>query len=142
MKALAIWRIEIFQISPSRKCVSYWSSNLHTWTLNTTITAISLSPIHVYTDYWHPERGFFLWKSQTFGLGQTNWDEIFWCIWGIFSQFISTNFVTVGSLSMFSISQPSFQQKLSLYTQIPTIFLGVRVKFGPERIRNLVIVCP
>jgi hypothetical protein len=47
-------------------------------------------------DYGHPERAFFQ-KSHTFGLGKTNWAEKFWGIWGIFSQFISTHFGTVGS---------------------------------------------
>ena len=40
------------------------------------------------TDYGHPERALFQ-KSQTFGLGQTNWAYIFWGIWGIFGQTIS-----------------------------------------------------
>ena len=42
----------------------------------------------------------------------------FWDIWDIFSQFISTHFGTVSPLSMFSINQPLFLQKLSLYIQI------------------------
>ena len=29
-------------------------------------------------------------KSRTFGLGQTNWADKFWGIWGIFSQTIRT----------------------------------------------------
>ena len=40
-------------------------------------------------NYGHPERAFFQ-KFETFGLGQTNWAEIFWGIWGIFGQTIST----------------------------------------------------
>ena len=35
------------------------------------------------TDYGHPERAFFQ-RFETFGLGQTNWAEIFWDI-GVFS---------------------------------------------------------
>ena len=54
------------------------------------------------TDNGHPER------AQTFGLGQTNWDEN--CL-GIFGRFISTHFGTVGSFSMFSINQLLFRQK-------------------------------
>ena len=50
-------------------------------------------------------------KSQTFGLGHTNWPDEFWGIWGIFGQFISTHFGTVSPLSMFSTNQPSFLQK-------------------------------
>jgi len=39
-------------------------------------------------DYGHPERAFFQ-KLETFGLGQTNWAEILWGIWGISGQTIS-----------------------------------------------------
>ena len=62
-------------------------------------------------------------KSQTFGLGQTNWAENFGGIWGIFGRFISTHFGTVGSLSMFSINQPLFLQKTKpLYPNPPKKF--------------------
>ena len=40
-------------------------------------------------------------KFRTFGLGQTNWADKFWGIWGIFSQTISTHFSTVSPLIMF-----------------------------------------
>ena len=39
------------------------------------------------TDYGRP-----ISKSQNFGLRQTNCADIFWGIWGIFGQFISTHF--------------------------------------------------
>ena len=42
-----------------------------------------------HTDNGHPERAFFQ-KFETFGLGQTNWAEILWGIWGISGQTIST----------------------------------------------------
>jgi hypothetical protein len=54
-------------------------------------------------------------NSRTFGLGQTNWADKFWDIWGIFGRIISTHFGTVSRLSMFSIIQPLFLQKLSPY---------------------------
>ena len=50
-----------------------------------------------------PDEDFFSSKSQTFGLGQTNWPDTFWVIWGIFGRYISTHFGTVSPLSMFSI---------------------------------------
>ena len=50
------------------------------------------------------QRELFFRKFQTFGLGQTNWADKFGGIWGIFGQFISTHFGTVGPLSMFSIN--------------------------------------
>jgi hypothetical protein len=81
-------------------------------------------------------------KSQTLGLGQTIWADKFWGIWGIFGRFIRTHFGTVSPLSIFSINQPLFLKKLSLYNQIPNIYLGLGFEFGPQRIRDLAIVCP
>ena len=93
-------------------------------------------------DYGHPERAFFR-NSQIFGLGQTNGAENVLGILGIFDQFISTHFGTVGSLSTFSfIINHYFSKKPSFYIQIPIIYLGVGVEFGPETIKNLDIVCP
>ena len=46
-------------------------------------------PILLVTDNGHPERAFFQ-KFKTFGLGQTNWAEIFGGILGISSQTIGT----------------------------------------------------
>ena len=61
---------------------------------------------------WTPNEAFFSLKSRTFGLGQTNWADKFWGIWGIFGHTINTHFGTVSPLSMFSIIQPLFLQKL------------------------------
>ena len=38
-----------------------------------------------------PNEAFFI-EIQAFGLGQTNWADKFWGIWGIFGQTISTHF--------------------------------------------------
>ena len=66
-------------------------------------------------------------KSRTFGLGQTNWADKFWGVWGIFSQTNSTHFGTVSPLSMFSIIQPLFLQKTKpLYPQ-PKYLFGIRI---------------
>ena len=65
-----------------------------------------------------PERAFFQ-KSQTFGLWQTFWDEIFWSIWGNLGQIISIHFGTVSSLSMFFIIQPLFLQKTNPWYPTP-----------------------
>ena len=79
------------------------------------------------TDYGHPERAF-IQKSRTFGLGQTFWADFFRGIWGIFGWIISTHF------GMFSIIQPLFQKKLSLYIiHIPNIFLGLGFEFGLQK---------
>ena len=50
-------------------------------------------------------------KPQTFRLGQRIWEDKFWGIWGIFGRFISTQFFTVSSLSMFFLNQVLFLQK-------------------------------
>ena len=63
---------------------------------------IFAAPILHTTDYGCQMKLFSL-KSRTYGLGQTNWADKFWGIWGIFGQTISTHFGTVSPLSMFSI---------------------------------------
>ena len=74
------------------------------------------------TDYGRPMKPFFM-KFRTFVLGQTNWADKFWGIWGIFGQTISTNFGTVSSLSMFSIIQQLFLQKTKpLYPHAKYLF--------------------
>ena len=45
-------------------------------------------------------------NSRSFELGQTNWANKFWGVWGIFG----THFDIVSTLSMFSIIQPLFLQ--------------------------------
>ena len=90
----------------------------------------------ILTDYGRPMKSFFI---ETFGLEQTIWADKFWGIWGLFGRFISTHFGTLRPLSMLFNNQPLFLQKLSLYIQIPKIYLKVGVEFGPERIRNVVI---
>ena len=83
-------------------------------------------------------------KSQNFWA----WADTFWGICGIFDQFISTHFGTVSPLSIISINQPLFLQKLSFNIQIPNIYLGLGLEFefefefGPQRIRDLAIMCP
>ena len=51
---------------------------------------------------------------------------------------------TVNPLSMFSILQPLFLQKKSLYIHISDIYLGLGFEFEcrPQRIRDLAFVCP
>ena len=94
------------------------------------------------TDYERPMKPFFSSKYQNFGLGQTIWADKFWGIWGTFGPFISNHFGTVSPLSMFPINQPLFLQKTKpfIYIPIPNIYLGLGLKFGPQRIRDLAIV--
>ena len=79
------------------------------------------------------------------GTHRTKWVQInFRTLWGIFEQFISTyvGTMSMSPLSMFSINQPLFLQKLSLYIPNPNIYLGLGLEFRTQRIRDLVIVCP
>jgi hypothetical protein len=46
-------------------------------------------------------------------------------IWGIFGQFISTNFGTVNLLSMFSNNQPLFLQKTNSLYPNPKYLFGI-----------------
>ena len=69
----------------------------------------------------------FFWKSQTFGLGQTNWAKKFGGIWGIFSRIISTHFGTVSPLSMFSTNQPLFLQKTKPLYPNPKYLFGIGI---------------
>ena len=73
-------------------------------------------------------------KSRTFRLGQTNWADKFWGIWGIFGKTISTHFGTVSPLAMFSIIQPLFLQKNKPLYPHPNKYLGLRFEFGSQRI--------
>jgi hypothetical protein len=92
-----------------------------------------------HTDYGRPMKPFFI-EIPNFGLGQTIWADNFG---GIFGQFISTDFGTVSPLSMLPINQTLFlQKKTCLYIQIPNIYLGLGLEFGPKQIRGLAIVCP
>jgi hypothetical protein len=56
-------------------------------------------------------------KYRTFGLGQTNWADKSWGIWGIVGQTIST--------LVFHIFNHYFYKKLSLYIHIPNIYLNL-----------------
>ena len=86
-------------------------------------------------DYGRPMKRFFIEISNIWALA----DKL-GGIWGYFQPIYQHLFWSVRPLSMFSINQPLFLQK-SLYIQIPSIYLGLGFEFGPQRIRNLAIVC-
>ena len=85
------------------------------------------------TDNGRPMKSFSL-KFKTFGLGQTNWVNKFWGIWGTCGQTISTHFGTVSSLSMVSIIELVFLQELSLYIHISNICLDWDLNLGREEL--------
>ena len=59
-------------------------------------------------------------KSRNFGLGQTNWADEFWGIWGIFVQTISY--------------QLFLQKKLSLYIHIPNNYFRLGFDLGRKEL--------
>ena len=73
---------------------------------------------------------------------------------GLGRQIGQTNWINSGTFGVFSaelsapswyINQPLFLKKtLILYIQIPNVYLGLgfEFEFGPQRIRDLAIVCP
>ena len=69
---MAQWYLSSYQKQNMMKLKNVWSEDMYKS-----------------TDYGHPDRAFFQ-KFETFGLGQTNWAEILWGIWGISGQTIST----------------------------------------------------
>ena len=77
-------------------------------------------------------------KSQTFGLGQTHFGSF-----GVFSANLSAPILVLWvPCPGFSLINHYFYKKLSLYIQIPNMYLGLGFEFGPQRIRDLAIVCP
>ena len=75
-------------------------------------------------------------KILNFSAWQTFWAKIFRGIWCIFGLTIRSHFGTVSFLSMFSIIQPLFIQKIEPLYPTPKIL------FGPQKIWDLTIVCP
>ena len=74
-------------------------------------------------DYGHKMKPFFIEITNFWA-----WADRFWGIWGIFGRTISTQFGTVTPLSMFSIIQPLFLQKLSLCTYPhPKFLFGIGI---------------
>ena len=79
------------------------------------VNTTSASVISLLLTHMHglrtPRESFFQ-KFEAFGLGQTNWAEIFWGIWGIFGQTISTILTLWVPCSWENISRPFFNKKL------------------------------
>ena len=77
-------------------------------------------------------------KSQTFGLGQTNWADKSWGIWRVLGQTFRTRFETVHVFHYSTI----ISTKLSLYIHIPNIYLEMGFEFEPQSIRDLAFMYP
>ena len=73
-------------------------------------------------------------RSQTFGPGQKIWADKFWTF-RVFSANLSTPiFSTVGPLYMFPLINHYFYKKLTLYIQIPNIYLGMGFEFSRKEL--------
>ena len=89
-----------------------------------------------------PNEAFFSSKSRTFGLVQTIWAVNF-VGFGVFLADLSAPIlVLLVSCPCFPLINHCFYKKLRIYMQIPNIYLGLGFEFGPQRIRDLSIVCP
>ena len=80
-------------------------------------------------DYGHPERACFQ-KFETFGLGQTNWAEIFWGILGIFGQ-------TIGAILALCVPCP-WENVAGSFFHKKLWFLGLK-HINPKRSQNKIL---
>ena len=71
-------------------------------------------------------------RSRTFGLGQTNLANKFCGTWSIFRPALIL--VLWVSCSWFPLINHYFYKKLSLFIDIPNIYLGLGFEFGLQRI--------
>ena len=94
----------------------------------------SIKTIIGYMDYGRPMKPFFI-EILNFWAWSGKLGKKIGGIWGTFSQFISP-------LSMFSIIQPTFLKKLSLFIHIPNFYLRLGLEFRPKRIRDVAFVWP
>ena len=89
-----------------------------------------LGPLHACTHgLWMPNEASFHRNPKLLGLGR-QFGHINFGTFGLFSANLSaTIFGTVSPLRMFSINQPLFLQKLSLYIQSSNSYLGLVFEF-------------
>ena len=66
-------------------------------------------------------------KYRSFGLGQTNWADKFWGMWGIFGRTISIYFSTVSPLSMFFHYSTTISTKNKLLYPHAKQLFGIRI---------------
>ena len=95
-----------------------------------------------YHGLWTPNGAFFHWNQELLGLGRRI-GQINSGAFGVFSAKQSAPILVQWvPLSMFSIIQPLFLQKISLYIHIPNIYLGFEFEFRLQRIKDLAFECP
>ena len=106
----------------------------------------SLFPGHTYifqgTDYGRANKAFFRRNPRLLGLGR-QFRQINFGVFGVFSDHLSApNLVLWVPCPSFPLINHYFYKKLCHYIQIPNIYLGFGFEFGPQRFRDLAIVCP
>ena len=90
------------------------------------------------TDYGHPERAF-LKNLELLGLGR-HFGLKFFEAFGVFSVGLSAPILVLWVLC--PCFYHYFYKKLSLYIQLPNIYLVVGFEFGSQRIWDLAFMCP
>ena len=94
-----------------------------------------------------PIEAFFHRNPKLLGLGR-QFGQINFGAFGVFLADLSASILVIESLNCpcFPLINHYFYKKLSLYIQIPNIYLGLgfefEFEFGPQRISDLAFVCP
>ena len=89
-----------------------------------------------------PKKPFFHRDSKLLGLGR-QFGKINFEAFGVFlSDLSATILVLWVPCPWFPLINHYFYKKLSLYIQIPNIYLGLGFEFGSQRIKDLVFECP
>jgi hypothetical protein len=89
------------------------------------------------TDHGRPMKPFFIKVSNYWAWAEKKNFGAF----GLFSANVS-GLILVSPSPCFLLINHYFYKKLSLYIHIPNIYLGLGFEFGPQRIRDLAIMCP
>ena len=88
------------------------------------------------SDYglWTSNEVFFHRNLKLAGLCRQFWAYEFWGIWGVSGQFISIHFGTESPLSMFSINQLLFLQKLTFISRSQTFIWDWDLNLGRKKL--------
>ena len=103
---------------------------------------LGLDMVVVCTDYGCPIKPFFV-EIPDFCAWADNLGRQILGVFRVFSDLLSApNLVLRVPCPCFSLINHYFNKKLHLYKEIPNVYLGLGFEFGPQRIRDLAIVCP
>ena len=94
------------------------------------------------TDYGRPMKPFFI-EIPNFWAWADKFGQINYAACGVFLVNLSAPILVLWvPCPCFPLIDHYFYIKLILCIQIPNIYLGLGFEFGPQRIRDLAIVCP